>query len=108
MPQSEVVLRCASCNFIGGIGTKVPSPRSSASVTRQIAKPCKVGRSDTSKGRSRKLHRQTVVLPPKKPPIPESTEAVRLKAPRRSQGGCLVGGAKHCKPGVFHADALTR
>jgi hypothetical protein len=29
------------------------------------------------KDAARKLQRQTVVLPPKKPPIPESTEAVR-------------------------------
>jgi hypothetical protein len=30
-----------------------------------------------SKDTARKLRRQTVVLPPKKPPIPDSTEAVR-------------------------------
>src|SRR5262245_2704958 len=29
------------------------------------------------KDAARKLHRQTVVLPPKKPPIPDSTEAER-------------------------------
>jgi hypothetical protein len=74
---------------------------------------------------ARKVQRQTVVLPPRKPPIPNSTEAVVLppkkppipirrsrrgrKAPRANprrlslrRGGCLVGGPKHRHPDVFH------
>ena len=63
------------------------------------------------KNAARKLQRQTVVLPPKKPPIPDSTEAVRPEGatrdnPRRlslRRGGCLVAGPKHRHPDVFHA-----
>src|SRR5262245_24619401 len=33
-----------------------------------------------AKDAARKLQRQTVVLPPKKPPVPDSTEAVKAEA----------------------------
>jgi hypothetical protein len=62
------------------------------------------------KDAARNLQRQTVVLPPKKPPIPDSTEGVRPEAPRGNprrlsarRGGCLVVSPKHRHPDVFHA-----
>ena len=58
----------------------------------------------------RELPRQTVVLPPKKPPIPDSTGAVRPEGTEGQsarlslrRGGCLVAGPKHRHPDVFHA-----
>ena len=58
----------------------------------------------------RELPRQTVVLPPKKPPIPDSTEAVRPEGTEGQsapsglrRGGCLVAGPKHRHPDVFQA-----
>src|SRR5215470_1701302 len=58
---------------------------------------------------ARKLQRQAVVLPPKKPPIPNSTEAIVLppKKPRHlslRRGGCPVAGPKHRHRDVFHAE----
>ena len=59
---------------------------------------------------ARKLQRQSIVLPPKKPPIPDSTEAVRPEGTEGQsarlslrRGGCLVAGPKHRHPDVFHA-----
>jgi hypothetical protein len=60
------------------------------------------------KNAARKLQRQTVVLPPKTPPIPDSTEAVKPEGtqgnPRRlnvRRGGCLVAGPRHRDPDVL-------
>jgi hypothetical protein len=60
------------------------------------------------KNAARKLQRQTVVLPPKTPPIPDSTEAVKPEGtqgnPRRlnvRRGGCLVAGPRHRHPDVL-------
>ena len=59
---------------------------------------------------ARKLQRQSIVLPPKKPPIPDSTEAMRPEGTEGQsapsglrRGGCLVAGPKHRHPDVFHA-----
>src|SRR5215472_16164348 len=54
---------------------------------------------------ARKLQRQSIVLPPKKPPIPDSTEAVRPEGTegQSAPSGCLVAGPKHRHPDVVHA-----
>ena len=57
---------------------------------------------------ARKLQRQSIVLPPKKPPIPDSTEAVRPEGTEGQsarlslrRGGCLVAGPKHATRTFF-------